>query len=379
MPSWEDRFDAHELWEKVDVLRNTINGIEAPEGVDARDTLEYATAMAALVAQRRRETSALQISSATLEATATAVDNVNSYLAGWSQDETYNEAQVDTQIGALADALAAWPPMVPEQLVEAQRDASARIAQATTEALDSVAAKRDELSETLTKLAARQIDLEEKIAEQTTEIATAVATFQSQAKDELAAATKSWASEREEQNQRAEANLEVLHDLEQQARDLVHAATGSVVATDYGAYARRETRSGWICDIAAALVGCIGVTAILYHLFAAEPDADGSIGLSLTRLAASIAALGVAALVGKRGSQHHHEARAAKRTDLAIRQVGPFVSNLKKDDRELVVKEVTDRVFIKGELDHASPREDLVEKISRLRRESKADAGSSDS
>jgi hypothetical protein len=74
-------------------------------------------------------------------------------------------------------------------------------------------------------------------------------------------------------------------------------------------------------------------------------------------------------LIGKRGNQHHREARAAKRTDLAIRQVGPFVSNLPEDEQKLVIAEITDRIFIKGELDRPSPREDLVDKIARLRKQ----------
>lgn len=63
--------------------------------------------------------------------------------------------------------------------------------------------------------------------------------------------------------------------------------------------------------------------------------------------------LGIAALVAHRGHDHHKEARAAKRTDLAIRRVGPFTANLPEDARQFIVEEVTDRIFIRGELDEA--------------------------
>ncbi len=369
MPSWEDRYAEHGLWESVESLGKLVQEIEAPEDENAQDTLQYATAMWGLLGQRRMATSALHVSQSMLDSTATAVDNLRAYLEGWSQG-THTDVQVDAQTEAVAVALSSWPALSSSELAAAQRDASERISAAVTEALEVVSHKRKEVTEALAQLATKQTELDANITQQTATIAGAVASFQADAKDELAQVNSSWDEERETQKQRAEGNLEVLRDLEQQARDLVHAATGSVVATDYGEYARKESRAGWICDVAAALVGSIGVAAILYHLFQAEPTADGSVGLSLTRLAASIGALGVAALVGKRGNQHHREARAAKRTDLAIRQVGPFVSNLSKDERELVVKEVTDRIFIKGELDRAAPREDLVDKISRLRQSS---------
>lgn len=90
---------------------------------------------------------------------------------------------------------------------------------------------------------------------------------------------------------------------------------------------------------------------IVFHLLSLKPESDANIGLSLTRLAVSLGTLGVAGLLGHRGQQHHLEARAAKRTDLALRQVLPFTANLEEDDRRAIVREFTDRVFIRGDID----------------------------
>jgi hypothetical protein len=92
-------------------------------------------------------------------------------------------------------------------------------------------------------------------AVETTEIASAVAAFQAESKAELSADKQSWAEERDKQRATAEENLKLLRGLEKEAPDLVHAATGSVVATDYGAYAMRNSVAGWLCDVGAAVVG----------------------------------------------------------------------------------------------------------------------------
>lgn len=91
-----------------------------------------------------------------------------------------------------------------------------------------------------------------------------------------------------------------------------------------------------------------------------DAGADGDVGLSLTRLAASLGTLGIAALVAHRGNDHHREARAAKRTDLALRRVGPFTSNLSADIRERIVVETTDRIFVRGELDEGGAAADAA-------------------
>lgn len=369
MTSWGERFDEHSLWVKVGEMQESLKGLELEtDEPDARDSREYLEHVAALVGARRATTDSVQVTTAMLDATAAAVDNAHAYMQqSWTPGS--NDASMDTQVEGIVQALASWPALTTEELAQAHSIAANRIQEDAEKALHALRERRDEVLATLDELKAKEAALAEKVTEQTQVISAATAEFSASSKQAIADSKKEWIAERDKQAESAAKNLETLKDLEQEARDLVHAATASVVATDYGEYARKETRAGWICDVSAALVGAIGVAAILYHLFTATEGADSNIGLSLTRLAASIGALGVAALVGKRGNQHHREARAAKRTDLAIRQVGPFVANLAKDERELVVAEVTDRIFIKGELDTTTPRGDLVDRVRQLRRE----------
>ena len=137
-----------------------------------------------------------------------------------------------------------------------------------------------------------------------------------------------------------------------------------VVATDYGRYARNKTVAAWMCDVGAAAVGAVGIAAILWYLFTHPDLANQDVGLSLTRLGASLGTLGVATLIGKRGTQHHREARAAKRTELALRQVHPYIANLDPDDQRVIIENITDRVFIRGDLDPAASSKERPAEMS---------------
>jgi hypothetical protein len=366
MPDWELRFNTHDLWTSLTSLNEQLGAIETPEDEDERSTLDYLLAITSHVGSRKADTPPLLVTPNALGGTATALQGVSDYVEGW-QAGTYTNAQMDSIAEALVQSLTAWPPATPVQLADGDADYVARVREAAESAIETLREKQSSLDGKLESLKTQQTALEEQIADQTQTITTAVATLETTSTEALNDAKAAWSQERDEQKAKADEKLDELTDLEMQAQDLVHSATAASVATDYGEYARKETRSAWICDIAAGLVGSVGVGALIVHLYAADAGADGEVGLSLTRLAASLGTLGVAALIGQRGSQHHREARAAKRTDLALRKVGPFTVNLPEDAQQLILEETTDRIFIKGELDRSAPRGSLVDKLRQKR------------
>jgi hypothetical protein len=370
MSSWEKRYTEHELWTKVKLLQDQLAEMDAPEAPDARDSLEYLVAVTELAAARRTGTPALQVTETMLVDLAQKAQSVIDQLASW-REEAITDSQMDTATQSIVQALAGWPPLSSQQNLEADTAAVTKICEAADRAIDSVTQQRDELAEKLSELESKRAALETKIEEQTQVVTDAVSTFQQDSSTRLEECSEAWKQEREKQKSSAEQKLETLAELEKQARGLVHATTATVVATDYGKYARNKTIAAWICDVAAALIGGVGVGAIIWHLYSAEAGADGDVGLSLTRLAASLGTLGVAALVAHRGHDHHNEARAAKRTDLATRRVGPFTANLPPDVRERITLEVTERIFIRGELDEPAASNgsgpSLVDRIVQLR------------
>jgi hypothetical protein len=210
-------------------------------------------------------------------------------------------------------------------------------------------AERQDAVKTLVETERQRIS--EAVAQFTTSSAEAIAQVREDQEQRLVALAEHWESAEEAASTRADATVDRLGNLEEQAKNVVHATTSRIVATDYGKYARNKTIAAWICDIAAAVVGGAGVAVIVYHLLSIEPEADANIGLSLTRIAVSLGTLGIAGLLGHRGQQHHLEARAAKRTDLALRQILPFTANLEEEKQRAIVREFTNRVFIRGDID----------------------------
>jgi len=377
MALWIDRYNAHALWSRVGEARALINSLALnPDDRAEQDALAYIGMVIELLERRRKETEPGEVEPSMLEETGAAVADWVGYLQ-MVRDETWTAQQVVPYADAVVRSLAHWPPLKPAQYLSGIHASVESFNRKIGDALDRVSEQIQSTNAALETLQTEQGSLEASIASEKQRISEAIADFKTTstaAIDSLIEEQRSrWSDAEAAYRERADDLLAKLTAHEEAARKTVHATTALVVATDYGRYARNKTWAAWICDIAAALVGAAGVGAILFHLFTIDPDADSNIGLSLTRLAASLGALGVAALLGRRGAQHHREARAAKRTDLALRRVGPFIADLPKEEQELIVLDVTDRVFIRGELDSvpdgAEPGSSLQDRILKLRRE----------
>jgi hypothetical protein len=373
MAFWEKKFDDHALWSKLRTLKEKIDEVDAPEDDRKRETLSYLMTVTELAVERQSGTPRLQVTDAMLNALSSAVDNATNTIDYWVSG-SHTDAQMDVATEGIIGALASWPPLPAENSAKAQIKAAQKVSQVTDEIVATARGKRDALVASVEDLQAQAESIQTAIAAQQALLDSAIATFTSEGETAKTTAMQEWEAEREGQSEKAAGRLETLANLEQQARELVHAGTASVVATDYGRYARNKTIAAWACDVAAAAIGAVGVGAIIFHLYQADSGADGDIVLSLTRLAASLGTLGIAALVAHRGHDHHKEARAAKRTDLAIRQVAPFTAHLPEDAREFIVEEITDRIFIRGELDEteASPPvagQSFFERLTTRRKE----------
>lgn len=357
----KDRFENHELWPALGQARTHMDANTHPDETSENDALIHIGAVLELLERRRLESDPAEITPTMLNAVtgptqtlAQQIEAVNSQTSTWSQIVGFADA--------VLDALASWPPLKPRDYLEGLSSASSKYQDKVAQALDDTGKRADVLSGKLDDLSTKQDGLETSIADERQRITEAVAEFETtsaewvlqvrnEQAEQLAALLAEWKRRREHTDEDAQQTLERLHALETEASNVVQAATSHIVATDYGRYARNKTVAAWVCDIAAALVGAVGVGVMVFHLLSMDPEADANVGLSLTRVAVSLGTLGIATLIGRRGQQHHLEARAAKRTDLALRQVLPFTANLDQAERQAIVKEFTERVFIRGDLD----------------------------
>lgn len=228
-------------------------------------------------------------------------------------------------------------------------------------------------------LTEKQSLLSKTIDEETNRISVAVAELQAESQSALADENDSWASglieSRKEWSEAlseakvsAESTLRNLNELQAEAENVVHSTSAALTATDYGAYSKRSATLGHIYDAIAGIVGVVGMYFLIRHLLSLDAAIDANIGISMTRLAISVATLGAAGMVARRGSHFHKEAKESKRTELALRQVNPFTANLEPDDRREVVKALTRRVFIEGNLAAPDARSSVPRVSEVLRR-----------
>ena len=369
MTIWGERFRKHALWAEMVRARTTVNALEVdPSSKPEQDSLAYIGIVLELLERR-------QVDSDALEVTPTMLDNTFAQVTQWNSSldnvlaGAYAASDVIDATDGVMNSFAAWPPMKPARYLSGIQASVEQFSRKVAESLAGVSQQSSELESDFTALTAAKERLSSSIDTEKQRIAEAIADFKTQSVEKveellaergtrITAMTDSWSEKDAKYRMEATEVLAQLHKHEDTARKTVHATTALVVATDYGKYARNKTWAAWICDIGAALVGAAGVGAILWHLLTTDPVADGNVGLSLTRLAGSLGTLGIAALLGRRGAQHHKEARAAKRTDLALRRVMPFIVNLPEDEQQMIVLDFTDRVFIRGDLDSVGAEAD---------------------
>lgn len=272
------------------------------------------------------------------------------------------------------DAFATWPDLAPPEVFTAVTAAAEAAQRRSSAAIGAVSEQESALREKFSALAAEEEGLRQSVTHEKQRISEAVAEFTTNSVDQISEVKKAWSEARDEQAEAAQTTLDRLNELESQAQKVVHATTAKLVATDYGRYARNKSISAWVCDIVAGFVGLAGVAVMVHHLLGIDPGEDANVGLALTRAAVSIGTLGIAGLIGRRGNQHHKEARAAKRTELALCQVRPFTANLEESEQQRIVQEITKRIFIDGDLDSQREQVGLSRILGRTSNEEKSPA-----
>lgn len=378
MMLWDERFKSSGVWQHVEQARAHMNASTMPTERGEQDALAYVGMVLELLEERRNKSDAREISPAMLNNLGASVSTLADYVE-WVNSGSYQWSQITPHADTVLDTLASWPPMKIAHYLSGLSSATDAFQNKAAQAIEELSARETNVSKELDELESKQEALSEAIGTEKQRIAEAIATFTTESAEavsevrdvqdqKLSALVAQWGAKNDDARQEAAQTLARLNDLEEQARNVVHATTSHIVATDYGRYARNKTIAAWVCDVAAALVGAAGLLVIVHHLLNIEPDADSNVGLSLTRLAVSLGTLGIAGLLGRRGQQHHLEARAAKRTDLALRQILPFTANLDEDAQQKIIREFTDRVFIRGDIDTAPSHATRGQMLSRPRR-----------
>ena len=72
------------------------------------------------------------------------------------------------------------------------------------------------------------------------------------------------------------------------------------------------------------------------------------------KFAVSVASFTVSGFLFKRGTFNQRESKAAKRTELTLRQYEPFIAILEESERRRITTAIAERIFIRGEIDDKS-------------------------
>jgi hypothetical protein len=174
------------------------------------------------------------------------------------------------------------------------------------------------------------------------QIEDAIAASEQKAETSIAASDKAGVDQRARSQATAEGHLHSLAALEKQARDMVDVTARNTISTEYAQYARRQGAFAtvWsILAVATAIAGFIYVTSLLRN-FAGVSAAE-----AIFKSTASAAILGAAGFMGREASGCNREARDAKRTQLDLNALEPFLVNLTPDNAEALRIKFAKRIF----------------------------------
>lgn len=361
MSSWVENFEKHAVWKTLEEVRAKLEEYELPVEEGDRDTVEYVTSVVERIGTYRKDADPVAFTVGMLEEVNGALRNLVNEYSDWRAGGPTENTSVDTATADVVDVLAKWPSLSPKQTEAAAKKAATALSAATTEALDAVATKRNEMDAALVALQARADELAQQLE-----------AVQNETGGQLASSQQSWADAMDAKKAEADATIDELKDLRQQALNMVHETTAATVGAEYVTYSAEKQTLAQRYDIAAALFGVLGLASLGVYLFE-HGQTDTSFSLALTRLGITVGALVIGGLLATRGNDQHKEAKAARRTALALSRIGPFVANLPKDARDVLTIETADRIFTKGELSDVSERDSVLTKLEELRDKRRAE------
>lgn len=270
---------------------------------------------------------------------------------------SYNWANVVTASDEVVTALGQWPPMKIARWLSGLGAATESFERKTAEALDRTAARTEAVNEAAEGLAGRVEALATKVTEEQQKIAEAIAKFtvhgeaavqeliEAQAA-RIAASEQEWTDHLAHQQTLADGHNARMAELEQKSIKVLEAVGTNSTATDYGAHALEQGKAAnrWR-GIASVVFAIAGVWFIVssFPWFTVEAASWES---SLSRLGVTAAVAGVGAYAARESSQHRKQERAAKKVQLVLIALEPFIANLPETTQFEIRAEAAKAIFV---------------------------------
>jgi len=376
---WETRFQAHGLWSVLEQVRGQLSDLSTPASGDGADSLSRIQWLVELLDAHRgtedvRGYTPTMLANVQSQLAANVQANLAQYASDPDANQTFLRSAAD-QVDSVLDQMGAWPPLPAKGAAIAAGQAAAAYEKSTKAALEKLNEDRD------AAVAAAE-SLKTTVVEQTTTIKAALAKFETDSDAALEAKLNEVAQSHldrvastieqiDSDRSTAADQLAALTKMEGEGRKVLQSLANRAVAADYRKAALNKAIAGWVWDLLGVAVGGAPLVMLLIHFFQVNEATTES--LWLARIGISIAAVGLATLCFHRGSVNHAESRRAKRADLRLTTVHPFIANEDEDFKRAIVEGMAERIYLHGKLDEdaADPDpsilENLIERVQRRR------------
>ncbi|WP_417300261.1 hypothetical protein [Ellagibacter isourolithinifaciens] len=344
-------FDEHQLWGLVEELKSDDRITSLP-----LDTRQYVRYLLEQLDKRGRTTNAYYVRASSLDEMYRQLCNIRDWLPDYT---SYIDSAVDECMRILASE---WPANNGRQIVdidEAVRDAFFADSEERIERARDAANKVEDLSrqfqEKKDEYEAGLVELKSSYAESIAASKTQLEKrrdelgneFELEVKERADKATSSLAAVENEYKKSLDSTKSEVEQILDGVENTANSISGIAMTTDYAKYATDKEKAVRIYDGLAILFAIAGIALVAFALTGLHADATSA---SVFKLAVSVASFTVSGFLFKRGTYNQREAKAARRTELTLREYKPFIANLSEDDKREITNKIADRIFIKGEI-----------------------------
>ncbi len=190
----------------------------------------------------------------------------------------------------------------------------------------------DQLEELKTAIGTEKADVSAQAARLDTALTTNNTAFSAQMtewQDRVTGALKEAKESSEQQvkagRDEADEHVNQLVDLERQSRKLTEATARNSISTEYGTHAKRQDTAATIWSVGAVVLAVGGLVALFAMI---NGIATLTAPEAIWKTSVSALTLAIATYMGREAAGHRKDARDAKRTQLDLNALEPFLANM---------------------------------------------------
>lgn len=347
------RYQNHPLWDNVKGILASEDLGNLPSG-----TRGYLLHLLHDLDKRKDSTNPFYVQERSLDDLNNRLSNVASWISNPN-----NASSIDQYVDACFATLSSeWPANNGRKVADISKSTYDDFIDEATSKIASAREAADKVRELSRQFQEKKEEYEIEIKGLKTSFSESVDTTKAQLeerRDELSNQFKSEVEERSNQTaislaavedeykkrlDKAKADVEqILHEVE----NTVNSISGKAMTSDYAKYAKDKEKAVRIYDFSAIPFAIIGIGLVAFALAGLHVDETSA---SVFKLAVSVASFTVSGFLFKRGTYNQREAKAARRTELTLREYRPFIANLSEEDKREITNKIADRIFIKGEI-----------------------------